>query len=176
MNVLAGSQHCAAVVAQNFVSKTDAAAAGFAHTRPDPQQVVVSRRAEIAAARFGNHDITIVLPLHLLVGDTSLAHVLDAPDLEKCEVVAVVDHAHLVGLFIAHAHECFGKFAHPLGPPDQRGWRFSRNAASPSRKSGVERMATLSATANSMRRSISASLARTSRRLVARTLPGLLAI
>ncbi len=37
-------------------------------------------------------------------------------------------------------------------------------------------MATLSATASSIRRSISASLARTSRRLVARMLPGLLAI
>src|SRR5690349_6459037 len=92
VNGFAGGQHFAALVTQNFVRKTDAAAPRFAHPRPDSKQIVVARRAKIAAARFRYHDVAVVLALHLLVGYSSLAHVFHAADCEKCEVVRSEEH------------------------------------------------------------------------------------
>src|SRR5579883_737113 len=163
----AGGEEFAGFLPKDFICEANAAPAGFAHARADTQHIVIARRPQIAAMRFGYRDEGIALGFHLFVDDAFFAHVFDASNFEIREIVAVVDHAHLIGFLITNPCERFGKFVHDLRPSCQRGWRFSRNAESPSRKSGVERMATLSATASSMRRSISASAVRTSRRLVA---------
>ena len=70
--------------------------------------IVESRRALVAAVRFGNDDEAVVFDFHSLVFESELAAKLDAADFEPGEVISVVDDAHLVGFGVAHAHGGFG--------------------------------------------------------------------
>src|SRR6185437_14390689 len=80
--------------------------------RANRQQVVEPRRALVPAGGFGDHDEAVVLRLHLLVLEAELPAKLDAPDFEPREIVAVVDHAHLVRLGVADANRRLGVLPH----------------------------------------------------------------
>ena len=43
-----------------------------------------------------------MVPLHVAIGKSQLAHKVDASDFEPDEVIGVVDHTHLVGFRVAH--------------------------------------------------------------------------
>src|SRR5260370_370160 len=108
----------------------------------------------IPAVRVGNHDVAVVLSFHAFVLDTERANQLDAADLEPDQIICVVDHAHLVRLRVAHAHHRAIIFNHSHAPyfsdsPCQTGLRFSRNEATPSWKSGVQRIRAFSRMARS---------------------------
>src|SRR4051812_14022045 len=71
-----------------------------------------------------------------------LAQHLHPPDLKPHDEVRVVDHAHAVGLGVAHAKFCIRRHL-----PVHTGLRFSKKALTPSLKSAVVRMRALSWTA-----------------------------
>src|SRR5581483_3237728 len=91
-----------------------------------------------------------VFTFHILVREAQLPQQFHPAHLEPDEVIRVIYHTHLVGLRVTHPET---RLVHlPLAVPIahcplQRGLRFSRNAAIPSRKSGVERMAAFSRSA-----------------------------
>src|ERR1700674_2280629 len=133
-----GGQQFAGRVVQDFVGKANGAPASLGNSGANPQQVVVTSRTQITAMCFRHDDESAVLPLHLFIGDAAFAHIFHPADLEKYEIVSVVDHVHLVGLSVAHARDRFRKSAHvvvirltsaagafpekPTGPRENRAW------------------------------------------------------
>ena len=78
----AGGEEMVVVVAQKFVGKADAAVASFGDAGADAEAFVVARGMKIAALRFGDHDVAIVLRFPCLVFEAERAHELDAADFE----------------------------------------------------------------------------------------------
>src|SRR5216684_8051957 len=135
----------------------------------------------IPAVRVSDHDAAVVLGFHALVLETQRAHQLDAADLEPDQKIRVINHAHLIGLRVAHAHHRVMIFNHSHVPyfsdsPCQTGLRFSRNEARPSWKSGVQRMRAFSRMARSKSWSTPAAPEETRSRLERVRLLGLAAI
>src|SRR5690349_20533956 len=93
--------------------------------------------------------MAVVLLFHLAVFKAQLPQQLYPADLKPYDKVGVVDHAHLVGLGVAHAQPGLARDYFPV----QVGFRFSRNAVMPSLKSAVCRMAALACTACAIWRS-----------------------
>src|ERR1700722_5431520 len=54
--------------------------------------------------RVGNNDEAVVFGLHAFVLETELAAEFHAADLKPGEIISVVNHTHLVGFGVAHAH------------------------------------------------------------------------
>src|SRR5690349_13212869 len=110
--------------------------------------VVISGRRLVAATSVDHRNEAVVLPLHVTVGKTQLAHIFHAPDLKPDEVIGMIDHPHLIGLGIAHPQPALAHNPCLISTrahwPLQRGLRFSRNEVMPSRKSAVVRMRALS--------------------------------
>src|SRR5450631_2269553 len=160
------------VIAEEFVGEADRAIAGFGDTGADAEALVVARGVEIAAVSVDYDDVAIVGGFHGFVFDAEGAHELDAADFEPDEIVGVVDDAHLVGFGVAHADGGVVEFSHSESP---RHWglRFSRKAARPSLKSGVQRMLAFSRMARWRSASTPAAAAAVSRRLARVRLLGL---
>src|SRR4029077_7320692 len=135
----------------------------------------------IPAVRIGDHDMTVVFDLHAFVLDPQRADQLDAAHLEPHQAIRVINHTHLIRLRVAHAHHRGVIFNHSHVPyfsesPCQTGLRFSRNDASPSWKSGVQRMRAFSRMARSKSWSTPAAAEETRRCLERVRLLGLAAI
>src|SRR6267143_2304000 len=108
----------------------------------------------VAAADVDHDDVTVVLDFHALVFDAESAHQFHAADFKPNEIVCVIDHAHLVRLRVAHSYRRVVMLVglHVLAYsclPCQTGLRFSRNDATPSLKSGVQRIRAFSRIARS---------------------------
>src|SRR6266481_3642605 len=165
-------------VAQKFVGISHDAIAGLRNTRSHPQQFVVTRWRKIPATGFGYHDVAVIFGFHLLVFEAERAHQFDAADFKPDQVVGVIDHAHLIGFGVPHSNRrvvirLAGIESHSSF---QTGLRFSRNDATPSLKSPVQRMRAFSSTARSRSASTPAASALTSRRFARVRLPGLTSI
>src|SRR5216684_5649546 len=135
----------------------------------------------VPAVRIGHHNVAIVFNFHAFVLDAQRAHQLDAADLEPDQKIRVINHAHLIRLRVAHANYRVMIFNHSHVPyfsesPCQTGLRFSRNEASPSWKSGVQRMRAFSRMARSKSWSTPAAADDTKSRLERARLLGLAAI
>src|ERR1700730_4615377 len=108
----------------------------------------------VAAADVDDDDVAVVLNFHALVFDAQRAHHFHAADFKPNEVICVIDHAHLVRLCVAHSYR---RVVMLVGLHDrdysylpcQTGLRFSRNDATPSLKSGVQRIRAFSRMARS---------------------------
>jgi hypothetical protein len=72
----------------------------------DEDLVVVARGGLVAQLHVDDGDVAVVLLLHVAIAEAERAQQLDAADLEPDDEVRVVDHAHLVGLGVAHAELC----------------------------------------------------------------------
>src|SRR5882762_5020112 len=168
-------------VAKNFVGKSNGAVSRLRDARAHAYHFVVARGGMVAAAHVGDNDVAVVFDFHALVFDAQRAHQLHATHLKPNQVIRVIDHAHLVGLRVAHAY-CSVVMLEGLHEIDysgllcQTGLRFSRNDASPSLKSGVQRMRAFSRMARSRSASTPAAAAEVSRRFARVTLAGLAAI
>src|SRR5260370_3150070 len=91
-------------VAKQFVGKLYDAVARLRNARTDSQHLVVARGMLIAAMRIGDDDVEIVFLFHALVLDAKRANQFYAAYLEPHQIIRVVDHAHLVGLGVAHPY------------------------------------------------------------------------
>ncbi len=108
----------------------------------------------VTAVQIRNHDAAVVFDLHALVFKAQRAHQLHAANLEPHQIIRVINYAHLIRFRVAHAHFRVMIFNHSHVPyfsesPCQTGFRFSRNDATPSWKSGVQRMRAFSRIARS---------------------------
>src|SRR5262249_8815232 len=113
--------------------------------------LIVINRCSVAANGFGDGDEAVFLAFHVAVGEAQLAHEFDTANFEPDQMVRMVDHTHLIGLGITHAK--LGLVNHQVVAnhlPLQTGLRFSRNEATPSRKSAVVRMRALSSMASAI--------------------------
>src|SRR5712692_3613043 len=108
----AGGEKRSGFLMNHFVAEVDSAGAHGGHARADTQHVVIPRRPMVTALRFGDHDVAIVLKLHLFVGRAHLTDGLDAPDLEPDEIMGVIYDAKLVGFGVAHADRGFVELLH----------------------------------------------------------------
>src|SRR6266403_701959 len=141
-------------VAKDFVGKSNGAVSRLRDARAHAYYFVVARGGVVAAAHVGDNDVAVVFDFHALVFDAQRAHQLHATDLKPNQIIRVIDHAHLVGLRVAHAY-CSVVMLEGLHEIDysgllcQTGLRFSRNDATPSLKSGVQRMRAFSRMARS---------------------------
>src|SRR5215469_10700722 len=66
--------------------------------------IVITRRRLEAAPNFSYGDVAVVLLLHQAVLKAELAQEFDSSNLEPDNVIRMVNHAHLVGLRVAHAN------------------------------------------------------------------------
>src|SRR5258707_924174 len=168
-------------VAKDFVGKSNGAVSRFRDARAHAYHFVVARGGMVAAAHVGDNDVAVVFDFHALVFDAQRAHQLHATDLKPNQIIRVIDHAHLVGLRVAHAY-CSVVMLEGLHEIDysgllcQTGLRFSRNDATPSLKSGVQRMRAFSRIARSRSWSTPAAAAEVSRCFARVRLLGLAAI
>src|SRR6266403_1281157 len=141
-------------VAKDFVGKSNGAVSRLRDARAHAYYFVVARGGVVAAAHVGDNDVAVVFDFHALVFDAQRAHQLHATHLKPNQIIRVIDHAHLVGLRVAHAY-CSVVMLEGLHEIDysgsvcQTGLRFSRNEATPSLKSGVQRMRAFSRMARS---------------------------
>src|SRR5260370_12937746 len=132
-------------VAKDFVGKSNGAVSRLRDARAHAYHFVVARGGMVAAAHVGDNDVAVVFDFHALVFDTQRAHQLHATHLKPNQIIRVIDHAHLVGLRVAHAY-CSVVMLEGLHEIDysgllcQTGLRFSRNQSSPSLNSGMQRM------------------------------------
>src|SRR5690606_35416353 len=97
-----------AVFLHYVVLQSQARLAAFAKPGSHRQLIVITRAALVAAQRL-NHRQRIAAFLKLGVRDTGLAHRFGTADLEEDDVVAVIDHAHLVGLGVAYSDRDVGR-------------------------------------------------------------------
>ena len=74
---------------------------------PDDQLIVVIGGSFVAAIAFGDDQESVFVLFQIAVGKASGPTKLGAANFKPDEIVCVIDHAHLVGLSIAHAQECF---------------------------------------------------------------------
>src|SRR2546426_204412 len=100
---LAGGQALTGCVVEYFIGKAQGARAGLSDASADAQEIVVTRRTQVAAVRLGYHNVAVVFQLHLLVGKPQLPEQLDAPHFKPDEEIRVVHHAELVRFGVAHA-------------------------------------------------------------------------
>src|SRR5208282_4254303 len=103
------------VVAQHGVTEPQYRTADVAQFGADAQQVVIPCGRLVAAARLRHYDVAAFFALQGLVVEPTLAQEFSPAHLEPCEIVAVVDDAHLVGLRVAHAQGGLGKMWHRAG-------------------------------------------------------------
>src|ERR1700674_4150181 len=108
----------------------------------------------VASADIGDDDMAIVFDFHTLVFDAQCAHQLHATHLKPNQVIRVVNHAHLVRLRVTHSYGgvVMLEGLHEMnysGLLCQTGLRFSPNDATPSLKSGVQRIRAFSRMARS---------------------------
>src|SRR5580658_7212483 len=113
--------------------------------------IVIASRSLVTAAGIDDSDAAAIVLLHFTIGEAQLPQQFHPANFKPHKVVGMIDHAHLVRLCISHPHAgltdrrtVVRSFAHS---PLQRGLRFSRNEETPSRKSGVARIAAFSRTA-----------------------------
>src|SRR5216683_4739116 len=155
-------------VAKHFVRKSNGTVSRLRDARAHAQHFVIARGGVVAAAHVGDDDVAVVVDFHALVFDAQRAHQLHAPDFKPDQVIRVIDHAHLVGLRVTHTY-CSVVMLEGLHEIDysgllcQTGLRFSRNDATPSLKSGVQRMRAFSRIARSRSRSTPAAAAEVNR-------------
>src|ERR1700733_1463489 len=90
-------------IAVNFVGEANGAALKFGDVGADAQGVVEFGGAAVAALGFGDDDETVVFLFHLAVAEAEGAAEFDAAYFEPGVIVAIVDHAHLVGFGVADA-------------------------------------------------------------------------
>src|SRR3989454_8026086 len=109
---LAGGQALAGCVVDYFIGKAQGARAGLSDASADAQEIVVTRRTQVAAVRLGYHNVAVVFQLHLLVGKPQLPEQLDAPHFKPDEEIRVVHHAELVRFGVAHAHRSLVNLFH----------------------------------------------------------------
>src|SRR5438552_15669038 len=110
--------------------------------------IVVANGCLVAATRVHDRNKATVILLHLAIRKSEVPQQFDPPDLEPDEMVRMIDDPHLVSFGIAHAQPHLAPAIAHL--PLQRGFRFSRNEVTPSRKSAVWRIWAFSCTACSI--------------------------
>src|SRR5271154_1463241 len=192
---VSGREHFARFLMHDFVAEFHGAPLRRQNLGAHHQQIVKTRGPLETAVRIGDHDVTVILAFHFFIFKSQLAAQIHAAHFEPGEIIAVVHHSHLVRFGVAHTNCSFAVFHNCLGNcsgrqkvapaceadsrrrrthcPVHLGWRFSRNEASPSRKSSVARMSAFSLVAISISCAISFSSYSSSRRLVRRRLVGL---
>src|ERR1700677_1026749 len=187
---LALAQQQAVLDARYFVSEPNHRSTRCQQRGLHRQLIVIPRRRAIPYMHIHNRDAA-TLALHLLVVEPHAANQLHSADLEPDEVVRVIHHAHLIGLSVSHPHPRLTRplihlsFAHPDSLSDSRrclsylshtGLRFSRNDATPSRKSCVDLASAFAASAAAIAASSNALFCPASNRFVAANDCGLFAI
>src|ERR1700722_18383017 len=149
MSGFALGQERAVIYSTQFVAEVNHRIANVEQLGPDQNFFVIADWCAIAAFGLSHGDEASVLFFHIAIGKTQLPQQFDAPHLEPYKMVRVVDHAHLIGLRVAHAQPGFIDRLRVIGIHSllQTGLRFSRNDDTPSRKSAVVRMRALSSMA-----------------------------
>src|SRR5437763_11872807 len=113
--------------------------------------VVIAGWGFVPATSIYYSDKASVITLHIAIGKAQLPHQFHTPDFKPDEVIGMIDHAHLIGLSVAHPQPAFASrglvIASIVHLPLHRGLRFSRDAVIPSRKSAVARIRALSSIA-----------------------------
>src|ERR1700730_262906 len=151
---LARGEQCLVAVTKNFIGESNGAVSRLRNACAHAEYLVIESGGVVVAAHVDNHDMAVVLDFHALVLDAPRAHQLYAANFEPNQVIRVVDHAHLIGFRVAHSYRRV-VMLHGLHDPDysglpcQIGLRFSRKEATPSLKSGVQRIRAFSRIARS---------------------------
>jgi hypothetical protein len=79
---------------------------GLRHARFDDHLFIEMRRIVIPAVRFDHRQQHAVFKLHVFIPKSERLAIFDARHLHPHQVIGVIDHAHLIGLGIAHTNCC----------------------------------------------------------------------
>src|SRR5260370_149137 len=112
--------------------------------------IVVTSGSLVAAARIDDGDETLLILLHFSIRKSKVPQQFHPAHFEPDEIVRVIDHSHLISLCVTHTQTYFARaiVCLPIAHlPLQRGFRFSRNELTPSRKSAVCRIPAFCSTA-----------------------------
>ena len=132
-------QQFAVIGAHQFISEVDYRLADIFQLRTHDYLIIVTDGRFVPAAGIDHsYEASIVL-FHIAIGKAELAEQFNASDLEPDEMIGMINHAHLIGLGVANPQAGFGGCGMVIAvhSPLQRGFRFSRNDVTPSRKSAV---------------------------------------